>query len=130
MTRKLISSGSPFEADIGYSRAVVDGGWVFVAGTTGYDYTTMTISDDVAEQCAQTFRNIEAALSEAGASLSHTVRVHYILADRDDWPACWRVTRRYFGDVRPAATMFVAPLQDARMKIEIEITARLPDGAS
>ncbi|MEJ2117388.1 MAG: Rid family hydrolase, partial [Alphaproteobacteria bacterium] len=75
MTRQNISSGSPFEDQIGYSRAVVDGDWIFVSGTTGYDYATMTISDDVVEQCAQTFRNIEAALKEAGASLADVVRV-------------------------------------------------------
>ncbi|MGI9409199.1 MAG: RidA family protein [Hyphomicrobiaceae bacterium] len=124
MTRRLISSGSPFEKEIGYSRAVVDGDWIFVAGTTGFDYATMTISDDVAEQCAQTLRNIEAVLNEAGTGFESVVRVHYILANRDDWPACWPVVREAFGDVRPAATMFVADLQDERMKIEIEVTAR------
>ena len=124
MARRLISSGSPFERDIGYSRAVVDGDWVFVAGTTGFDYATMTISDDVAEQCAQTFRNIASALAEADATFADVVRVTYILADRDDWPACWPVTRSYFADVRPASTMIMAGLQDPRMKIEIEVTAR------
>ena len=128
MARRLISSGSTFEREVGYSRAVVDGDWVFVAGTTGFNYADMTISDDVAEQCAQTLSNIEAALAEAGASFADVVRVHYILPDRDDWPACWPVVSRAFGDVRPAATMFVAGLQDARMKIEIEVTARLPSG--
>lgn len=129
MARRLISSGSPFEREIGYSRAVVDGDWIFVAGTTGYDYATMTISDDVAEQCAQTFRNIEKALAEAGASLADVVRVTYILPDRDDWPACWPVTRQYFENVRPASTMLMAGLQDPAMKIEIEVTARLPHRA-
>lgn len=124
MARKLISSGSSFEREIGYSRAVVDGDWVFVAGTTGFDYATMTISDDIAEQCAQTFRNIDAALGQAGATFADVVRVTYILPDRDDWPACWPVTRSYFTDVRPASTMLVAGLQDPRMKIEIEVTAR------
>ena len=125
MARQLISSGSSFEMEVGYSRAVVQDGWVFVAGTTGYDYSTMTISDNVAEQCERVFRNIEAALSEAGASFADVVRVHYIVPNRDDWPACWPITKKYFGDVRPAATMFVAPLQNDRMKIEIEVTARL-----
>ena len=129
MTRRLISSGSPFEMEIGYSRAVVDGDWIFVAGTTGFNYATMMISDDVAEQCAQTLRNIEAVLSEAGAGFESVVRVHYILANREDWPACWPVVRAAFGDVRPAATMFVAALQDERMKIEIEVTARRPAAA-
>jgi enamine deaminase RidA (YjgF/YER057c/UK114 family) len=128
MTRRLISSGSPFEEQIGYSRAVVDGDWIFVAGTTGYDYRTMTISDDVAEQCAQTLRNIEAALQEAGSSFADVVRVHYILPDRNDWPACWPVVAAAFKDVRPAATMFQADLQDAAMKIEIEVTARKKSG--
>jgi enamine deaminase RidA (YjgF/YER057c/UK114 family) len=129
MARRLISSGSTFEQEIGYSRAVVDGDWVFVAGTTGYDYATMTISDDVAEQCAQTFRNIEKALADAGASFADVVRVTYILADRNDWAACWPVTRSYFADVRPASTMLMAGLQDERMKIEIEVTARIGSAA-
>jgi enamine deaminase RidA (YjgF/YER057c/UK114 family) len=129
MARRLISSGSTFEQEIGYSRAVVDGDWVFVAGTTGYDYATMTISDDVAEQCAQTFRNIEKALADAGATFADVVRVIYILADRNDWPACWPVTRSYFADVRPASTMLMAGLQDERMKIEIEVTARIGSAA-
>ena len=129
MARRLISSGSTFEQEIGYSRAVVDGDWVFVAGTTGYDYATMTISDDVAEQCAQTFRNIEKALADAGATFADVVRVIYILADRNDWPACWPVTRSYFADVRPASTMLMAGLQDERMKIEIEVTALIGSAA-
>ncbi len=126
MTRRLISSGSTFEVDIGYSRAVVSGDWVFVAGTTGFDYTTMDISNDVAAQAAQCFRNISAALGQAGASMADVVRVCYILPDAALWPACWPVTRAWLGDVRPAATMIVAGLQDPRMKIEIEVTAHLP----
>ncbi len=125
MARRLISSGSSFEQEIGYSRAVVDGDWVFVAGTTGYDYETMTISDDVAEQCAQTFRNIDQALRKAGATFADVARVTYILPDRNDWPACWPVTRQYFENVRPASTMIMAGLQDPAMKIEIEVTARI-----
>lgn len=126
MSRKLISSGSPFEADIGYSRAVVQDGWVFVAGTTGFDYETMEISAEVAAQAEQTFANIAAALGEAGAGMSDVVRVRYILPDAALWPTCWPVTRRWLGEVRPAATMIVAGLQDPRMLIEIEVTARLP----
>ena len=129
MTRRLISSGSPFEAEIGYSRAVVQDGWVFVAGTTGFDYATMEISEDVAAQAEQTFRNIDAALRQAGAGMENVVRVHYILPDAGLWPDCWPVTRKWLGEARPAATMIVAGLQDPRMKIEIEVTARLPAGA-
>ncbi len=125
MTRRLISSGSTFEAEIGYSRAVVDGDWVFVSGTTGFDYTDMTISDDVAAQAEQTLKNIAAALAEAGASFADVVRVRYILPDAADFPACWPALRAAFGDVRPAATMIQAGLADPRMKIEIEVTARI-----
>ena len=125
MPRRLISSGSPFESQIGYSRAVVDGDWVFVSGTTGFDYATMTISSDVAEQADRCLRNIAAALAEAGATLADVVRVRYILPDAADFEECWPVLRQHFGAVRPAATMFVAGLADARMKIEIEVTARL-----
>ena len=124
MTRRLISSGSSFEAQIGYSRAVVDGDWIFVSGTTGFDYATMAIADDVAAQCAQTLTNIEAALAQAGATLADIVRVHYILPRAEDVPACWPVLRERFGAIRPAATMFAAGLADPRMKIEIEVTAR------
>ena len=126
--RKLISSGSPFEADIGYSRAVVDGEWVFVAGTTGFDYAAMTISSDVREQAEQTLRNIGQALAEAGSSFVDVVRVRYILPDATDFEPCWPVLRRYFGEVRPAATMIAAGLSDPRMKIEIEVTARRTAG--
>lgn len=124
MARRLIGSGSTFEAQIGYSRAVVDGEWVFVSGTTGFDYAAMTISDDVVEQAEQCFRNIEAALAEAGAELRDVVRVRYILPRAEDFPACWPVLRRAFGEIRPAATMIAAGLADPRMKIEIEVTAR------
>ena len=124
MTRRLISSGSRFEAEIGYSRAVVDGDWVFVSGTTGYDYKDMSISDDVVAQCEQTMKNVAAALAEAGATMGEVVRVHYILPAREDFPACWPVLKRYFGDVRPAATMIQAGLIDERVRIEIEVTAR------
>ncbi len=127
MSRRLVSSGSSFEAEVGYSRAVVVDGWVFMAGTTGFDYATGEIAEDVVSQAEQTFRNIDAALQQAGASLADVVRVSYILPDAADWPACWPVTRAWLGEVRPAATMIVANLHDPRMKIEIEVTARLPD---
>jgi len=124
MTRRLISSGSPFEEQIGYSRAVVDGDWIFVSGTTGFDYSTMTISDDVAQQAEQCLRNIDAALRQADATLADTVRVTYVLPEGGDFEACWPVLRRWFGEVRPAAMMISAKLLDPRMKIEIEVTAR------
>jgi enamine deaminase RidA (YjgF/YER057c/UK114 family) len=124
MTRRLISSGSAFERDIGYSRAVVEGEWVFVSGTTGFDYQSMTIADSLAEQTEQCLRNIQSALEQAGANLSDVVRVRYILPQAEDFPQCWPVLRRYFGEVRPAATMISAGLADPRMKIEIEVTAR------
>ena len=127
MTRKLISSGSEFEENVGYSRAVVDGDTIFVAGTTGYDYATMSISDDIIEQAEQCLINIEKALLEAGASLDDVVRVHYILPDRLDFEPCWPVFKKYLGKARPAATMFVAGLVDERMKLEIEVTARFRD---
>ena len=122
--RRLISSGSPFEAAIGYSRAVVDGPWIFVSGTTGFDYRTMTISEDVAEQAEQALRNIGEALREAGSSYADVVRVRYILPKAADFEPCWPILRRYLGEVRPAATMIQAGLSDPRMKIEIEATAR------
>jgi enamine deaminase RidA (YjgF/YER057c/UK114 family) len=124
VARKLVSSGSRFEAEIGYSRAVVDGDWVFVSGTTGFDYATMTISDDVVAQCEQAMRNIEAALAQAGASMADVVRVTYILPRREDFEPCWPTLKKYLGDVRPAATMIQAGLADPRILIEIEVTAR------
>ena len=123
MDRRLISSGSKFEQEIGYSRAVVHGDWVFVSGTTGFDYKTMTIAEDVAAQAEQCLKNIEWALSEAGAQMSDVVRVHYILPDGKDFEKCWPVLRKYFGESRPAATMIEARLLDPRMRIEIEVTA-------
>jgi len=124
LTRKLISSGSEFEEKVGYSRAVVDGDTVYVAGTTGYDYAAMSISDDLIEQAEQCLRNIEKALLEAGSSMDDVVRVHYILPDRLDFEPCWPVFKKYLGKARPAATMFVAELVDERMKLEIEVTAK------
>jgi len=124
MTRQWISSGSEFEARIGYSRAVVDGDWIFVSGTTGFDYATMTLADDVVAQCEQCFANIAAALREAGATLDDVVRVHYIVPRPDEFERCWPVLRRHLGAARPAATMIAAGLLDPRMRIEIEVTAR------
>ena len=128
MTRRLISSGSEFEEQIGYSRAVVDGDWIHVAGTTGFDYSTMTISDDVVAQAEQAVATVASALAEAGGSLADVVRVRYLLPDRADFEPCWPVLRRAFGSSRPAATMQVCGLSDPRMRIEIEVTARLGSG--
>jgi enamine deaminase RidA (YjgF/YER057c/UK114 family) len=128
MARRLISSGSAFEREIGYSRAVVDGEWVFVSGTTGFDYATMTISDDLAQQTEQCLRNIQAALTEAGATLADVVQVTYVLPKAEDFRACWPVLRRYLGEVRPAAMMISAGLADPRMRIEIEVTAKIGSG--
>lgn len=125
MARKLISSDSSFEQDIGYSRAVVDGDWVFVSGTTGYDYSNMRIADDVVSQCEQCMQNIVHALKSAGSSMEDVVRVHYILPDASEFKPCWPVLKRYFGDIRPAATMFSAGLADPKMRIEIEVTAKI-----
>ncbi len=124
MARRLVSSGSTFEAEIGYSRAVVDGDWVFVSGTTGFDYSTMTIADGVVAQCEQAIRNIASALKQAGASMADVVRVRYILPRRADFEPCWPILRAHFGEARPAATMIEAGLSDPRMLIEIEVTAR------
>ena len=124
--RRNISTGSPFEAKIGYSRAVVADGWVFVAGTTGYDYATMTMPDGIEDQCRNALQTIEKALKEAGASLDDVVRVRYIVPDPKDWPSCWPITSETFARARPAATMIAAALQEPAMKIEIEATARLP----
>ena len=125
MVRRLISSGSEFESKIGYSRAVVDGEYVFVSGTTGYDYQAMTISADVVEQAEQCFRNIAAALEEAGSSLDQIVRVRYIFPDRSDFEPCWPVFKKYLSRARPAATIIIAGLLEDKMKLEIEVTARL-----
>ena len=122
--RRLISSGSPFEAEGGFSRAVVDSEWIFVAGTTGFDYAQMTIAEDPAEQARQAFRNIEKALAKAGGTLADVVRVHYYIPDVADWPAIVPVLGKTFGAIRPAATALICGLVDPRMKIEIEVTAR------
>ena len=125
MTRRLISSGSKFEQDVGYSRAVVDGEWVFVSGTTGFDYATMTISDNLLDQTEQTLKNIQSALREAGADFTDVVRVNYIVPKSERFPDCWPILRKYFGAGRPAMTMISAGLLDPRMQIEIEVTARV-----
>ena len=122
-SRRLISSGSTFETEIGYSRAVVQGDWVFVSGTTGFDYSNMTIADSLQEQTEQCLKNISAALGQAGSKLQDVVRVTYVLPNGADFPECWPVLRKYFGEVRPAAMMISAGLADPRMKIEIEVTA-------
>jgi enamine deaminase RidA (YjgF/YER057c/UK114 family) len=127
MGRRLIGSGSSFEAEIGYSRAVVDGAWIFVSGTTGFDYASMTIADGIVEQTEQCLRNIESALAQAGATLRDVVRVTYVVPDAGEFPACWPTLRKYFGEVRPAAMMISAGLADPRMRIEIEVTARRND---
>ncbi|NER00489.1 MAG: RidA family protein [Cyanothece sp. SIO2G6] len=128
MNRKLISSGSEFEAKVGYSRAVRDGDYVFVSGTTGFDYEAMTISNNVVEQAEQCCKNIEKALLAAGTNFDHVVRVRYIFPDKADFEPCWPIFNQYLGTARPASTMFVAGLMDERMKLEVEVTARLlPD---
>jgi enamine deaminase RidA (YjgF/YER057c/UK114 family) len=129
MGRRLISTGSPFEHDMGYSRAVVDGDWIFVSGTTGFDYSSMTISDNLLDQTEQCLKNIQSALNQAGADFADVVRVTYIVPKAERFPDCWPVLRKYFGAVRPAATMLSAGLVDPRMQIEIEVTARLRGAA-
>jgi enamine deaminase RidA (YjgF/YER057c/UK114 family) len=123
MNRQWITSGSTFEAQIGYSRAVVAGDWVFVSGTTGFDYATMTISDDVVTQAEQCLQNIAKALAEAGCTLDDVVRVNYVLPNGADFEPCWPVLRQHFGKAKPAAMVITAGLLDPRMKIEIEVTA-------
>jgi enamine deaminase RidA (YjgF/YER057c/UK114 family) len=124
--RKRITTGSPFERDIGYSRAIVCDGWVFVSGTTGYDYSTMVMPADIEDQCRNALQTIENALINAGASLDDVVRVRYIVPDPDEWPLCWPITAEAFKKALPAATMIAAALQNSEMRIEIEVTARLP----
>jgi len=124
VSRKLISSGSSFEREIGYSRAVADGDWVFVSGTTGFDYASMTIAEDVVAQAEQCLKNIAHALAQADASLADVVRVTYILREASEFERCWPVLRRWLGEVRPAATMIEARLADPRIRIEIEVTAK------
>ena len=124
MTRRTISSGSSFEQQIGYSRAVIDGDYIHISGTTGYDYDTMSIADEVVAQAEQCMRNIGTALEQAGAGFADVVRVRYIFPHREDFEPCWPVFNRYFGQAMPAATMIVAGLYDQAMKLEVEVTAR------
>ena len=121
--RHYINSGSSFEEEIGYSRAVIDGNWIFVSGTTGFNYKTMTISDDIKIQTERCILNIQEALKAANSGLQDIVRVTYMLPIREDFEQCWPILKKYFGEVKPAATMIVAGLSDTRMKIEIEVTA-------
>lgn len=123
MSRYLISSGSAFEREIGYSRAVVAGDWIFVSGTTGFDYSTMSIAEGLVDQTEQCLKNIASALRQAGSSLADVVRVTYVLPKGTEFSECWPMLRKYFGEVRPAATMISAGLADPRMRIEIEVTA-------
>ena len=121
--RKLISTGSPFEKTAGYSRAVVDGDWCFVAGTTGYDYATMTMPDSVADQTRNCLATINKALEEGGFSLADVVRAHYYVTDRAHVQTVFPILGEYFGEIRPAATMIICELNEPEMKIEIEVTA-------
>ena len=123
MSRQLISSGSIFEQEIGYSRAVAEGNWVFVSGTTGFDYSKMTISDNLIEQTEQCLKNIQEALIKAGSNMKDVVRVTYVVPNAADFPDCWPTLQKYFGEVKPAAMMISAGLSDPRMRIEIEVTA-------
>ena len=121
--RTKVSSNSTFEEEFAYSRVVADGRWIMVSGTTGYDYNTMSISADPAQQATQCFENIKSALSETGATLGDIVRVRYLVPDRSDVPAFAPVFREYLGEVRPAATLLITQLLNTDMKIEIEVTA-------
>jgi enamine deaminase RidA (YjgF/YER057c/UK114 family) len=123
--RRLISTGSSFEERIGYSRAVVDGEWIFVSGCTGFDYSSMRLAEGVVAQAEQAMQNVDAALREAGSSMADVVRVTYVLPDRAEFEPCWPTLQRWFGDVRPAATMLMCELLDPEMRIEIEVTARM-----
>ena len=128
MGRHHIFSGSPWEDKVGYARALVledaGGDWVMVSGTTGFDYATMTISDDVGAQTEQALKNISAALGEAGCTLDDVVRVTYVLTDASYFEAMGEVTGRYFATAKPAVMAIIAGLVDPAMKVEIEVTAR------
>lgn len=121
--RKLISTGSPFERTAGYSRAVVQGDWCFVAGTTGYDYATMTMPDGVVEQARNCLATIASALAKGGFSMADVVRAHYYVTDKEFVHRVYPVLGETFGEIRPAATMIVCGLAEPEMKIEIEVTA-------
>ena len=124
MPRRLISTGSPFEIVAGYSRAVVDGDWCWVAGTTGYDYASMTMPDSVADQARNAMETIAKALGDAGFDLADVVRANYIVTDAAHADAVFPVVGSYFSEIRPAATMIVAALIRPEMKVEIEVTAK------
>ncbi len=126
MDKKRISTNSIFEKEVAFSRAVVVDKTVYVSGCTGYNYATTTISDDIIEQTEQTFKNIEFALTQAGATLNDVVRVHYIVPDPTEFEKCWPTIRKYFEDIRPACTVFCAKLTSEKIKIEIEVTAVMP----
>jgi enamine deaminase RidA (YjgF/YER057c/UK114 family) len=129
MTRHLISTGSPFERQFGYSRAVIDGDFVFVSGTTGYDYATMTMPEDVAEQTRTIFATLDQVLKQAGSSLAHVVRAQYFVTDSTYCEPVLGVCGEVFGDIRPAAGIYVvAGLLRPEMKVEIEVTARVAHG--
>ncbi len=123
MERKLISTGSSFEEKISYSRAVAVGNTVYMSGCTGYNYDTMTISDDIREQTIQTLKNIHSALALAGSSMKDVVKVTYIVTSADEFTSCYDILKETFNDIRPAATMFVAPLINDSIKVEIEVIA-------
>jgi len=126
MTRRLISTGSPFERSYGYSRAVIDGGFVFVSGTTGYDYATMELPEDAAAQTRNIFRTLENVLKEAGSSLAHITRAQYFVTDRAYCAPVLAVCGEVLANIRPAAGIYiVAGLLKPEMKVEIEVTARL-----
>lgn len=121
--RRLVSTGSPFEETAGYSRAVIDGEWCFVSGTTGYGYATMTMPESVEEQTRNCLATIRAALAEGGFALADVVRAHYYVTDRAYVARVFPVLGAAFGAIRPAATMVVCQLNEPEMKIEIEVTA-------
>ena len=120
-----VSTGSPFEATFGYSRAVRHEGTVYVSGTTGYDYATMTMPDDIGQQASNALATIDKALREAGSSIQDTVRVVYYVGDRNDVDAVVKAVGPIFGDIRPAASMLIVQMIEPGMKIEIEVTARI-----
>ena len=128
--RKLISTGSPFEKTAGYSRAVVDGNWCFVSGTTGYDYATMTMPEGVEAQTRNCLKTIAAALEEGGFDMADVARAHYYITDRDHVDVVFPILGEAFGAIRPAATMIVCQLNKPEMKIEIEVTALKRDGST
>jgi enamine deaminase RidA (YjgF/YER057c/UK114 family) len=125
MPRRLISTGSPFEKIAGYSRAVIDGDFAFVAGTTGYDYATMTLPEDVTSQTRNCFKTIETTLQDAGFAMADIVRATYYITEPSDADAVFAVCGAHLSEIRPAATLLVvAGLYKPEMKVEIEVTAK------